>query len=57
MCGEWKSLVVIILVGLVFIIFIPVTLGLLATSKAIIGSGVGLGAFTYLCFVNWFIDD
>ena len=57
MCGERKSLIVIILVGMVFVVFVPLTLGLLTTSKAIIGSGVGLGAFTYLCFVNWFIDE
>ena len=57
MDGDWKSLIIIILIGLLLIIFIPTTLGFLTHSKTIIGSSVVLGAFTYLCFVNWFIDE
>ncbi len=57
MDGDWKLLIIIILIGLLFIIFIPTTLGFLTHSKTIIGSSVTLGAFTYLCFVNWFIDE
>lgn len=57
MDGDWKSLIIIILIGLLFIIFIPTTLGFVTHSKTIIGSSVALGAFTYLCFVSWFVDE
>jgi len=51
-----KSLVIIICVGLTTFVFIPTVLGLLTSSRTLIGSSVLLGALTYLFFVNWFIE-
>ncbi len=53
---DWKPLVIIILAGLVTFVLIPTALGLLTSSKTLIGSSVVLGALTYLGFVNWFMD-
>jgi len=56
MNGERKPLAIIILVGLLTFILIPTALGLLTSSKTLVGSSLVLGAFTYLCFVNWYMD-
>lgn len=56
MNSERKLLVIIILVGLMTFILIPTTLGLLTSTKTLIGSSLVLGACTYLGFVSWFMD-
>jgi hypothetical protein len=52
---DWKSLAIIVLVGLGTFIFIPATLGLLINSKSVFAWSLLLGAIAYLGFVNWYI--